>query len=246
MVGKTTQSFPFGSKGLFFSDFPHLDAHLVVKICGCVNHPQGHAHARLYCVGEPERWREIQVGIWKFPKITQQLLAFLLKMTILGCFGGTIILGNIHISYDQSSLRIESFNWVGEPKICISGDQASARRESLFFFVVMATTTFKLQTINKINSRNKTGGRTGTTTTPVLFKRRFNGNSHDFFCSRKCPPVSTGKHFLRTLLSYLTYWNSKTYLPNHTWGDRFVVHWNFKTKFFATSACSTVEFQEKR
>ena len=28
---------------------------------------------------------------------TQQLLVFLLKMTILGCFGGTTILGNTHI-----------------------------------------------------------------------------------------------------------------------------------------------------
>ena len=28
---------------------------------------------------------------------TQQLLAFLPKMTILGCFGGTTILGNTHI-----------------------------------------------------------------------------------------------------------------------------------------------------
>ena len=32
-----------------------------------------------------------------FPRGTQELLVFLLKMTMLGCFGGATILGNTHI-----------------------------------------------------------------------------------------------------------------------------------------------------
>ena len=45
---------------------------------------------------------------------TQQPWCFLLKMTILGCFGGTTILGNTHIYIDTSPIdpSWENASWI--------------------------------------------------------------------------------------------------------------------------------------
>ena len=64
---------------------------------------------------------------WGFPKMVvpnnYRLLVFLLKMTVLGCFGGTTILGNTHMQPCQTHkghhpLRTLTRFWFGGQRHC--------------------------------------------------------------------------------------------------------------------------------
>ena len=61
-------------------------------------------------------------NIWGLPKMeaTQQQLGFLLKMTILWCFGGTTILGNTHIAAGFKLQVTCSASWMQEKEFFLT------------------------------------------------------------------------------------------------------------------------------